>query len=443
MRFEKGLDPNLAELAIKKAMHLIAEIIPEARLVNKIVDVKNFKLNTGPIKLNIEHLNKKIGCDISLPKIINILRSLGFEVKKAGKDLVVKIPTWRATKDISIADDLVEEIARIYGYDNLAPKMPEVLMVPPEVNRRRVIERKIKNTLVNGFGMTETHNYSFADEKILTKAGFDPASHLELKNSIAKNLSHLRQSLIPNLILNISHNQHFFDKLKLFELGMVFLKQKGEFPKDGKAKDFLPKQENHLVGLILNKGDNTPFYSVREIATAVLETLGIKAKFTLAENNAPDWVNESRMLEIKIGSDVIGLIAELNPKIQNNFGIKNKVGVFEFNFEKLVEYNNEKKVYVPIPKYPSIELDLSIIVPRKVFWQEILEAILGLRADVVKGIKFFDVYEGKGIEDGKKSLAFRIIYSSEEKTLTLEEVKKKEEEILKKLEEKFGAKLRV
>ncbi|HLD31257.1 MAG TPA: phenylalanine--tRNA ligase subunit beta [Patescibacteria group bacterium] len=443
MRFEKGLDPNLAELAMKKALHLIAEMIPQARLVNKIIDIKNFKLNQGPIKLGIEYLNKKIGYEIPLPKIINILKSLGFAVKKTGANLVVKIPTWRATKDISIADDLVEEIARIYGYDNLEPKMPEVLMVPPEVNRARMVERRVKNVLANSFGMSEVHNYSFADEKILAKAGFDPNNHLQLKNSIAKNLSHLRQSLIPNLILNISHNQHFFDKIKMFELGMVFSKETGKLPKDAKAKEFLPKQENHLVGLVLDKNNGTPFYSVRDIVAEVLEVSGIKAEFIIKKDAIPGLINSERLLEVKVDKETIGVITELNQKIQNNFGIKSRIGIFEFNFEKLVQYGNENRAYAPIPKYPSIELDLSIIVPRKVLWQEILDAISGVTANIVKEVRLFDVYEGKGIEEGKKSLAFRIVYSSEEKTLTLDEVKKKEEEILRKLEQSFGAKLRV
>src|SRR3989339_547228 len=443
MRFEKGLDPNLAELAMKKAMHLIAEIIPGARLVNKVIDIKNFKLNAGPIKLGIEYLNKKIGYEIPLPKIINILKSLGFAVKKTGANLVVKIPTWRATKDISIADDLVEEIARIYGYDNLEPKMPEVLMVPPEVNRARMVERRIKNILANSFGMSEVHNYSFADEKVLAKAGFDPNGHIKLKNSIAKNLSHLRQSLIPNLILNISHNQHFFDRIKMFELGMVFSKETGKLAKDAKAKEFLPKQENHLVGLVLDKNSGTPFYNVKDIIAEVLKVLGIKAEFVIKKDATPGWINSGRLLEIKVNKEMIGVITELNQKIQNNFGIKSRVGIFELNFEKLVQYSNENRAYALIPKYPSIELDLSIIVPRKVLWQEILDAISGVTANIVKEVRLFDIYEGKGIEEGKKSLAFRIVYSSEEKTLTLDEVKKKEEEILRKLEQSFGAKLRV
>lgn len=442
MRFEKGLDPNLAEFGIMKALELIAELAPGAKVASKIVDVKNFKLDQGPIKLSLDYLNQKIGQAMPAPKVVNILKSLGFIVKKAGKILSVKIPGWRATKDISIPEDLVEEVARIYGYDNIAPQMPKVAMDPPEVNRDRVVERKIKNILTSGLEMTEVHNYSFVDEKNLRKAAFDVSKHIRLINPIAKNLSHLRQSLIPNLILNIAQNQHFFEKIRIFELGIIFYPELGQFKKDAKGKDFLPQQDKSLVGMIQETGDKEPFYQTKDACAALLNELNINYEFVILKEQSPVWAHPARLLHIKTGEKILGLVTELHPKIQKDFGIKEKIGIFGISFDDLVKLYSDKRTYSPIPKYPSIELDLAVIVPKKTVWGEMLKTILAAETRLIREIRLFDVYEGKGVEEGKKSLAFRIVYRSDEKTLRLEETKKIEEKILEDLAQKFGARLR-
>jgi phenylalanyl-tRNA synthetase beta chain len=442
MRFEKGLDPNLAELAMMKALELILALIPEAKVASKIVDVKNFKLNQGPIKLDLDYLNKKIGQEISAAKVIQILNGLGFGVKKAGKALAVKIPTWRATGDIKIPDDLVEEVARIYGYDNIAPQMPKVAMDPPEVNRDRLVERKVKNILAGGLEMTEVQNYSFVDEKNLRKAAFDASKHIRLINPIAKNLSHLRQSLIPNLILNIAQNQHFFEKIRIFELGTIFYPELGQFKKDAKGKDFLPQQDKSLVGMIQETGDKEPFYQTKDACAVLLNELNINYEFVILKEQPPAWAHPKRILYLKSGEKILGLITELHPKVQNDFGIKEKIGIFGINFDDLVKLYSDKRIYKPIPKYPSIELDLAVIVPKKTVWEEMLKTILATENRLIREVKLFDIYEGKGMEVGKKSLAFRVVYRSDERTLKLDEVKKIEAKVLQILNQKFEAKLR-
>ncbi len=443
MRFEKGLDPNLAELGMMKALDLIRAIIPEAKIVSKIVDVRNFKLNQGPIKLSLDYLNKKIGQEIPRAKVTGILKSLGFGVKKVGKILNVKIPTWRATGDISIPDDLVEEVVRIYGYENIVSRMPKVAMDPPEINRDRLVERKIKNILVNGLEMTEIHNYSFVDEKNLKKMEFDPTIHIKLINPIAKNLSHLRQSLVPNLILNVAQNQHFFEKIRIFELGAIFSPEQGQDYKDFKKKEYLPRQEKFLAGMFLEKGNEMPFYEAKDAIIVLLDSLNIGCQFAMRIENVPKWAHPSRTMQINAAGRTLGLVTELNPKIQQTFGIRYRVGIFDINFNELVKLYSDKRLYKLIPRYPSIELDLAVIVPRKTVWQEVLKIILEVDPRLVHEVKLFDVYEGKGIESGKKSLAFRVVYRSDERTLKLEEVKEIEQRIIQKLEQKVGARLRM
>jgi phenylalanyl-tRNA synthetase beta chain len=442
MRFEKGLDPNLAEMGLKKALALITEIIPEAKVGSKIVDVKNFKLNPASIKFDTDYLNNKIGTAVPIRRAMDILLGLGFGVKSAGKTLTVKIPTWRATKDIAIAEDLVEEVVRIYGYENISPLMPKASIAPPEVNKSRMVEKIVKNILAGGLEMTEVYNYSFVDEKVLRQAGFDPAKHIRLKNSIAKNLSHLRQSLVPNLILNISQNQHFFDKIRVFEMGTIFYPEAGEYKKDSRGKEMIPQQDKSLVGMVLEKGNDTPFYETKDALAALLSAMNLDCQFSVWKSEAPPWAHPARTLQVNARGKTIGVITELNPNIQKNFGIKHRVGLFGINFDELANLYSDSVIYRAIPKYPAIEFDLAVIVPRKTVWAEVSKAIFEVENNLVKEVRLFDVFEGRGMEEGKKSLAFRIVYRSDSRTLKLEEAKKIEEKIIQKLNQKFGAKLR-
>ncbi|MBI5072109.1 phenylalanine--tRNA ligase subunit beta [Candidatus Falkowbacteria bacterium] len=442
IRFEKGLDPNFAEFGMSRALELIAKIIPEAKVNGKIIDVKNFKLNQGPIKLSFDYLNKKIGEIIPSAKVLSILKDLGFEAKKAGGVLSVKIPTWRATKDIGIADDLVEEIVRIYGYENISSRMPEANMAAPEENLPRKVERVIKNILARGLRMTEVYNHSFAEEKVLRKFGFNPAEHIKLKNSINKNLTHLRQSLIPGLVVNMAENQYFSEKVRIFEMGKIFFRRPGELKKDGQGKERLPQQDESLAGMILKKGNETPFYEAKEVVAAILDAMHIKYGFEIWQKDTPLWANPARTARIVAGGKTLGIVTELAPAVQQSFGVRHRVGVFGINLLNLVELYSENIIYRPIPKYPAIELDLALIVLRKTIWDDVAKNIFETEKGLVKEVKLFDVYEGRGMEPGKKSLAFRIVYRSDERTLKLEEAKKIEEKIIQKLNQKFGAKLR-
>jgi phenylalanyl-tRNA synthetase beta chain len=442
IRFEKGLDPNLAELAMARALELIVKISPEAKMAGKIIDAKSFKLNQGPIKLSFDYLNKKIGYIVPAARAASILKSLGFGIKKVGKILNVKIPTWRATKDVAIADDLVEEVARVYGYDNIPSKLPEAGVIAPEENLPRKVERMVKNILARGLEMTEVYNYSFVDEKVLKKFGLNPADHIRLKNSINKNLTHLRQSLIPGLVANMAENQYFADKVRIFEIGKIFFREPGELRKDKKSSVRLPEQNEALAGMILEKNDETPFYEAKDAVETVLDVLKIDHRFEVWQKDLPPFANSERSEKIMAGGKMIGIVTELAPAVQQSFGIRHRVGIFGINFEELVKLYSGSVSYRLIPKYPSIELDLAVIVPRKIVWGDVLKNIFETDSRLIKDIKLFDVYEGKGVEAGKKSLAFRVVYRSDDRTLKLEEAKKIEEKIIQKLNQKFGAKLR-
>ncbi len=204
----------------------------------------------------------------------------------------------------------------------------------------------------------------------------------------------------------------------------------------------MPRQNESLAGMILEKNDNEPFYEVKNVAEEILNNLNICYKFEAWEKDVPRWANAARTAKIISDGKMIGIVTELAPGVQQGAGVRHRVGIFGINFEELVKLYKDGAAYRPIPKYPAIELDLAVLVPRKTVWEDIIKNILETESGVVQGVKLFDVYEGKGVESGKKSLAFRVIYRSDERTLKLEEAKNVEGKIIQRLAQKFGAKLR-
>jgi len=441
IRFEKSLDPNIAELGIKKALEFILQLCPEAKIISEIEDVKKFKLNQGPIEVRFDFINQRIGQAIEPSKAAAILESLGFEIKKKKDIFEVMAPTWRATKDISIPEDIVEEVARIYGYDNIEIKMPEVKMQRPESNPERELEREIKNILAYGLGMAEVYNYSFNSEELLKNLGLNPDGYIKISNPLSHETARIRTTLIPNLLQNSILNSRFYDDTSLFEIGSTYLKnQKGERISD-KGEGYLPLQEKWVGGILQEKKNDQPFYIAKNIVAALLSRLHFNYKFESLET-AEVFMKKSRAVKVVINGQIYGYIAELADKLYAKLDLETKLAFFELSLTKLAEIYSDEIKYQEIPKFPSIELDISMIIEKKILWENVKDLVKSVEKNLIRKITFFDVYEGKGIPEGKKSIAFRIEYRSDDKTLTMDEVQIIHEKVLKTLEENLKAQIR-
>ena len=258
VRFEKNLDSNLAEIAMLRMLYLIKKNIPEAEIIEYI---DNYPVKPENINIEIKHnfIEKRIGQSFSKKEVIDILTRLGFEIDEKNKIYKIKVPSWRATGDISISEDIIEEIARIYGYDNLKEKVEKVEMNKAKFQLEFDLENKIKNYLSLGCGMNEVFNYPWLDEKILNKFNLSDKNYIEIDNPPAEENRFLQISLIPNLIKNAQDNLRYFSKFKLFELARVF--------KPGQDKSFgddvLPEQPKMLAGIIVSKDD--VFFEIKGI----------------------------------------------------------------------------------------------------------------------------------------------------------------------------------
>jgi phenylalanyl-tRNA synthetase beta chain len=443
LRFEKSLDPNICEAALARCFELIRETCPEAKVSSQVADLASFSLFTGPIEFDLDWVAKRLGENIGRESIVKILESLGFGISGAnGNSLSIIIPTWRATKDISIREDLLEEVARVRGYNNFKSTTPYVEMVAPEENKERKMERLFKNLLSVGAGSTEVYNYSFVGEDKLEKLKINPQSYVRLANPLNKNQTMLRQNLLENIVDNIKNNQAKFPAISLFEIDRVFIDATGSIPKDEKQRETLPYQEKHLAIIEAADDYRAVYKKVKGKLEYLLANFGLRVDYQESEM-IPEWAGKEAFAKIFAGGIEIGFAAYLAKDVATSLGIKKETAAVEVNFEKLAKiiYSLPPKVYAKANKYPSLIRDLAFVVDEKVLYNKIREELEGFDS-LLTGIELFDVYQGKNLPEGQKSLAFHVVYSSLERTLESEEVDALQERLIADLKEKFGAQIR-
>lgn len=459
MRFDKGLDPNLAELGLSRAVELIEKICPGAKVVSNLADEKKYKLKQSPIMLDLNWLNERIGQKFEPKQVRRILEKLGFVIKEREEKFSVTVPTWRAVRDVSIAEDLVEEVARIHGYNNIKPVMPRIDMAAPLANAERQLERKIKNILSVGARLTEVYNYSFLGEQQLLKLKMDPALAIKLANPLSQDLAMLRPSLVPLLLENIKTNQAKENFISIYEIGSIFLNSPGEINKDNKGQETLPFQEKHLAMVLAGSETGDLFRRLKGIIAYLLTSLDLEVIFEKTKI-FPAWAQNSATAGIfanliKSGSAgpnsdrefngtsiKIGCVAKLDKNITRSWGIKQSAVIAEINFRKLFELASARPVkqFEEPPKYPEVLRDLAFVVNEKILYNNIRKQIINF-SNLIKQVELFDVYQGGRLGQGKKNLAFHIIYQAD-KTLTSQEIDEIQEKLIKHLADKLGAKVR-
>lgn len=439
-RFEKSLDPNNAELALRRAVELTLELCPDAKVVSNVVDESHFNLNQGPIELSLIYLKERIGKEIPTKEVIKILESLGFETKEKKEILYVTIPTWRATKDISIADDLVEEIARVYGFGNIETSMPKFNIAPPEVNHLRKLERHIKDICVYEFGYTESLNYSFVSPQLLSKLNIEIDTHIELDNPIAKDRPLLRRSLLPNVLDLVDKNMHDRDTLRLCEIGKVFHSDESGIRMAENSDELLPRQDVMWTVVYSDKKVYTPFFDMSSMVSYITDQLGVV--ITLEDVvEAPVPYHPGRVAQVVIDGEEIGYIGELHPAQQRTLGIDSRVAMCEINLNRLLEYSKDRIIYHGVPAYPPVLRDIAFVVDTSVMHADVVAAISNID-DLITHVELFDVFTGEKLGKNKKSLAYHITYLSKEKTLEAGDIDKVHEKVGKMLEKKFDAEMR-
>lgn len=423
-RFENGLDPNLADFAQERLISLIQEVAGGVS-PKGLVDFYPEKTRPKNISLSIDYLKKLLGIEIPLEKSITILKRLGFEAKGKKGIISVIVPTRRM--DVSIEEDLIEEIGRIFGYQNIPSSFPVSSLVPPE-KEEKVFWRRACKDIFKEEGFTESYNYSFMGEENLF--GWDEKILVELENPMSTFNKYLRPSLIPNLVKNTDKNFKHFNKIKIFEVGKIFIKNKKGI------------EEKEMIAGILShkKANNDLFYELKGLLETFFENLGISDVWfddyqaNPEESNSSLWHLE-KSAEVKSGNKEIGFMGQINPEITESLGLKEKIFAFDFNFDELIKLVSEENEYSPISFYPSAVRDVAILVPSETKIAEILNIINLAGGKLVRDVDLFDIYEGGSLPENKKNIAFHIVFQAEDRTLSPEEIEKLQKKIIKALEE--------
>lgn len=442
-RFERGIDIDGVARALDRAAALIIELAGGV-LAKGTLDVYPGKSERAAITFRPEKANELIGINLDRGVIIDILTRLECVVEPAaGGAVAVTPPHYRI--DIEREIDLIEEIARLNGYDKIPATMPIARVVSDRPTRHQEIERQVRDLLVNT-GMTEIINFSFtapeAAGKLLLSDDDPRRFAIKLANPLVDEQSVMRTTLLPGLLETAARNMNFRSlDLKLFEMRRVYLPVEGED---------MPREPLCIVGAISGSRDgdgwsrpNEPadFFDVKGVVETVLDFLDIGGISWVTENVDP-YYHPGKACRILAGRECIGSVGELHPTVQKNFEIEKPVFCFELDFEKLVKLSRTKKAIAAPSRFPDSSRDIAMLVPEELAAVKITDCIKAVKSKEVEQVQIFDVYRGKGVPEGYKSIAVRIRYRSIDRTLAEEEIVALHKIIITNLVDKLQVTLR-
>ncbi|MFS8540500.1 MAG: phenylalanine--tRNA ligase subunit beta [Tissierellales bacterium] len=431
-RFEKGIDPNLCEIAAERVCQLVEEI-GAGKVVKGIIDVYPNKREEKTIRLRTERVNGLLGIDLTVDEMVDYLERLGLKSVKDGDILDVTIPTYRL--DLGIEADLIEEIGRLYGFHNVPSKPLEGVLTRGEKSYQRIIADKAKSIL-QGLGFNEAMTYSFISPKAYDKIKVEEDNplrrYIEIMNPLGEDYSVMRTTLVPNMMEVLSRNYNFGNKeCFAYELGNVFI------PKELPLKELPYEKKMLTIGMY----GNVDFYDLKEAVEILFERLGIEDVEFLPEKTNLTF-HPNRTAKIINGDEVIGILGEIHMDVLENYDIDVRVYIADLDFDIIVNKANLEKSYRPLPKYPAIERDIAIVVDEDILVGDLKKTILENGQGLIEKVELFDVYTGAQVPQGKKSVAFSMVFRSYDRTLVDDEVNEIQQNIVKALEEKYDAKLR-
>ena len=426
--FEKGLAPENTTPAILRAIELVVELA-NGKVASKLIDESSYSFKIKTVNLPSDDIKRILGIEIKPAEVKSILEKLGFKVSGTG-DIKVEVPYFR-NNDIEGPHDLIEEIARVYGYH----KLPAKLMtgdLPTGNDQKKIFQQedKIKDTLV-GLGYSENINYSFISEKLIKSSGLDVNDHVKIANPLSGDFEYMRVSLVPGLLQSIKENERMVSDLKIFELSKSYINN----PKE------LPTEKTDLCIAMAEDSKDKAFFDVKGALAVVLQKLNIEDFTTQPIKKTNLYWSSNESAEIIINEKSIGTIGIINKENLQLFGIKKNVALAEIDFSKLAEFIKDSSTYKPIAKFPGIDLDISMEIEEDILYSDVVNTVKDFN-DLIKQVLFLSVYQGEKIPTGKKALAIRINYRYDNKTLELTEAQKVHDKVVDKLKKEYNITIR-
>lgn len=421
-RYEKSLDPEMTTVAIARFMKLLLDIDPEVKVISRLTDEYAFHYPKIELDFDKAFVDKYTGIEITNEHIVNTLKGLGFGVSANGDDFHVEVPSYRATKDVTMKADIIEEITRIYGYDNFDVFTAKAPLYPVRMSDEKNVEEDIKNLLVQRFKLHELHSYvwQYADE--YKKLGMEVEDNVKLANSTNPNIEVLRHSIVPTQLCQVNYNSSFANDFGVFEIGHVF--------NNLKADGLVDEHKKLCVTLFSKTKDlETLYFELRDmIAELVLDIKHSKLSYKAAVASHA-YEHPKNLNSILCDGRELGVIGVVHPTVQKKIDKKAAIVFAELDIEAITSVENKGISYVEPSKYPSIEVDLSFVTDK---FAEISDSIKELSESIIKKVGVADIYN----DGDSRSITVRLLFGHDERTLTHEEVQKVVDEIIEKLKKK-------
>ncbi|MGI6065530.1 MAG: phenylalanine--tRNA ligase subunit beta [Bacillota bacterium] len=440
LRFEKGLDVFNVKNACDRAAQLLAELCG-GQVVQGVIDTFNQVAELTKVQLHTARVNQILGTSLTAEEVASFLKKLHFSFEISGEKMTVTIPSYR--QDITREIDLIEEVARLNGYDKIPVTLPYGPTTEGKRTRPQEITDNVKDFLV-GAGLVEVITYSFINQKELDKiilADDCPLRNtVKVKNPLSDEQGIMRTTLVPGLLATAALNTSRRNTdIAIFECGKIF--------KAGLEK--LP-EETEVLGILvsgsLNRGWNWPaqtldFYFLKGVLTGLFDWLEIK-DWGLKVEKLPPFLHPGRAGSIYVNNCLVGYIGEIHPRVQDNYDLEEKTCILQMHLAPLIDASPNVVRYVPFGKFPAVQRDMALLVPESVAAEKVSAVIWANGGEILKGVSLFDVYKGAQVPEGYKSLAYSLSFQAVDRTLTDEEVSRVFEQTKNELFVKFGVELR-
>jgi phenylalanyl-tRNA synthetase beta chain len=404
MRFEKSQDPSNTVRGLARAIELLEQVSPGIRLVGGVADRKADFKAPPPIELTVDWLSRKLGRTLAAAEVRSIFESLEFGVREtAPGHFSITAPSWRATKDISIKDDLLEEVGRMIGYESVTPQAPLIAAVVPPENPARLYYRRVRN-MAAAQGFTEVYNYSFVSEEMIRAFGFAPEQHVRVTNPIASDQTLLRTSLLPGIRKNILENSRRLNSFRLFEIGREI------HPREQGLPDEIP----HFAAAIYEReGDGSaPLFELKRLAECLMR--GCEVRLVAAR----PFEHPERAAIVSWRGQDIGRLFEMHPSL----GVEGRAAVLDLDLGSMQRLADQETRYQPLRRFPTSAFDLSVVANLREPAGEIERRLAAAAGSDLVEIEFVRQYTGAPLPEDRKSVSYRLTVGANDRTLSSDEV---------------------
>jgi phenylalanyl-tRNA synthetase beta chain len=414
MRFEKGIDIEGVPSAARRFFRLLKQLCPDAKPRGGACDVRVPEAPTRFVEVEEGWIQTRLGVAIPASEVDAILGRLGFSSERRDGRLVVGVPTWR-TQDIAIPEDLVEEVGRIHGYDKITPEPLQGVLDPVPVEPDRAAKTLARNVLSGPCGLSEIYAYPVYTAEEAKRSRVDPG-WLAIANWEEKGHQLMSGSLVPMLVRAAGENLKYRSDFGLYMAAPIWRKESGE--------QGLPEERSSLGVALARRSGGAPVLRLKGVVQAVLHAFGTDGIRVRQQTDGPGWLHAGRCADLGRGKQRFGWFGELHPAVKRAWDLDGDVAIAEFDLEALRKAGGRGRKMDAISRFPVVPFDVAVVADARIAAEEVERVLRGADKKLVKGVDLFDVYEGKNLPEGKRSLAFRVVFGAMDRTLGSEDVER-------------------